>query len=144
MYDEKNCSMEEMSIVAQKYNISGLLIYDSNSNATNLPFVSVVENITYPAMILSYELGEQLVEATQNHLLTNASVRLFIVRGNSIIVPTSSENLCADTPTGNKNQTIVIGSHSDSVENSSGINDNGMLVNFYMLKARIDFLILYR
>jgi len=35
------------------------------------------------------------------------------------------ENICADTPTGDVTQTIVIGSHSDSVPAGPGINDNG-------------------
>ncbi|CAF1469230.1 unnamed protein product [Rotaria sordida] len=34
-------------------------------------------------------------------------------------------NICADTPTGDATQTIVIGGHSDSVPASPGINDNG-------------------
>ncbi|CAF3789995.1 unnamed protein product [Rotaria sordida] len=124
MYSQ-NCSVTETSIVAQKYNISGLLVYDSNINGTYLPFIIGAQNITYPAMILSYELGTQLVEATKNHSLTNPSVRMFITPGNTITRQTASENICADTPTGNKTQTIVIGSHSDSVAYSPGINDNG-------------------
>jgi Zn-dependent M28 family amino/carboxypeptidase len=35
------------------------------------------------------------------------------------------DNICADTTVGNINQTIVVGSHSDSVPAGPGINDNG-------------------
>lgn len=125
MYNKNNCSMMTISVIAQKYNISGLLVYDSDSNSTNLPFVAVSQSLTIPVMTLSYKLGMELIEATQNHLTTNPTVRMFIPLENIITVPIPTENLCADTLTGNKQQTIVIGSHSDSVENSSGINDNG-------------------
>ena len=37
-------------------------------------------------------------------------------------------NICADTPTGDITQTIVIGSHSDSVPAGPGINDNGKFI----------------
>jgi hypothetical protein len=138
--NDKNCSVATKSIIAQKYNIKGLLLYDSNINATILPTVFVAQNTTYPAMILSYKLGTQLVEATQNHLSSNASIRMFIAPGNTITVPIPSENLCADTPTGDIFQTVVIGSHSDSVPEGPGINDNG---RFIYGEFRIDSLILY-
>jgi hypothetical protein len=123
-----NSSVEKKSIIAQKYDIIGFLVYDDNANATRLPFVYVAENTTFPAMILSYILGAQLIEATQDTSLTNISIGMFIVSGNSIRLNISTENLCADTPTGNKTQTIIVGSHSDSFENFPGINDNGMLI----------------
>ncbi|CAF5103562.1 unnamed protein product [Rotaria sp. Silwood1] len=34
-------------------------------------------------------------------------------------------NICADTQTGDKTKTILVGSHSDSVKEGSGIDDNG-------------------
>ncbi len=40
-------------------------------------------------------------------------------------VPTTQENLIADTPTGNPERTTVVGAHLDSVEEGPGINDNG-------------------
>ncbi|CAF1039433.1 unnamed protein product [Adineta steineri] len=121
---DQNCSVEQKSIVAQKYNINGLLLYN-NTNTTRLPIVFAAENITYIAMAVSYEVGSQLSEAVQNHVSTNPHVRMFMIPGNTLRVNISSENLCADIPTGNRTQTIVIGSHSDSIENGSGINDNG-------------------
>jgi hypothetical protein len=124
----ENCSVFEKSIIGQKYNINDLLIYDGDLNATRLASFFVYPDIAYPAMILSYKLGVQLVEATQNYSSTNASVRMYMASGNKITVLISSENLCADTLTGDKTQTIIIGSHSDSIENSSGINDNGRFI----------------
>ena len=124
---DKNCTILAKSIIAQQYNISGLLLYDTNINATDLPTVFVAQNTTYPAMIVSYKLGTKLVEAIQNHSSSNASIRMFIAHGNTITVSIPAENLCADTPTGDRTQTIIIGSHSDSIDEFPGINDNGRL-----------------
>ncbi|CAF4337956.1 unnamed protein product [Adineta steineri] len=56
---DQNCSVQQKSIVAQKYNINGLLLYN-NINSTSLPFAVAAENITYIAMTVSYEVGSQL------------------------------------------------------------------------------------
>ena len=39
--------------------------------------------------------------------------------------PFPAHNICADTTEGDIHQTIVVGSHSDSVPAGPGINDNG-------------------
>ncbi|CAF4394496.1 unnamed protein product, partial [Adineta steineri] len=80
MHDQ-NCSVEQKSIVAQKYNINGLLLYN-NTNTTRLPIVFAAENITYIAMVVSYEVGSQLSQAVQNHVSTNPHVRMFMIPGN--------------------------------------------------------------
>lgn len=126
---DQNCSLIDKSILAQKYNISGLLVYDSAANATRLPSVIIDPDATYPAMVLSNELGRELVAAAENYPSSNPRIRMIIIPGNALSVNVSTENLCADTPTGDRTQTIVVGSHSDSVENGPGINDNGMSVS---------------
>jgi hypothetical protein len=125
--NDRNCSMMIKSNIAQKYNITGLLVHDNTINATRLQNVIVSRNMTYPTMVISYELGIQLINATQNPLLTNVSIKMFVPPESTVTISTPSANLCADTPTGNKTQTIIIGSHSDSVPDGPGINDNGML-----------------
>ena len=126
--DNQNCSVREKSFIAQKYNITGFLVYDTNANETRLPVVVAASNTTFPAMALSYTLGTQLSAAAQDTALANISIGMLIVSGNSITLNISTQNLCADTPTGNKTQTIVVGAHSDSIENFPGINDNGMFI----------------
>ncbi|UJR17136.1 hypothetical protein I4U23_004032 [Adineta vaga] len=122
---DRNCSAVQKSILAQKFNINGLLLYNNSINATSLPIIVAAQNITYIAMAVSYEVGSQLSEAVQNHLSTDPHIRMFMTPGDMVRMNISSENICADTPTGNITQTIVIGSHSDSIDNGSGINDNG-------------------
>ncbi len=41
------------------------------------------------------------------------------------LVPVTTENLLADTPTGRTDRTVVVGGHLDSVLEGPGINDNG-------------------
>ncbi|CAF1676486.1 unnamed protein product, partial [Adineta ricciae] len=121
---DQNCSVRQKSNIGQKFNIHGFLLHNTD-NTTGLPVVVAASNITYIAMVISYDVGVKLTEAVQDHLSTNPSVRMFMTPGNAIRVNISSQNLCADTLTGNKSQTILVGSHSDSVEDGSGINDNG-------------------
>jgi acetylornithine deacetylase/succinyl-diaminopimelate desuccinylase-like protein len=76
-------------------------------------------NTTIPAYFISYTLGIELANP-----LNNASVIMNI----DVSDAEGIGNICADTPTGDKTKTIVVGSHSDSVPAGSGINDNGKIV----------------
>jgi Zn-dependent M28 family amino/carboxypeptidase len=79
-----------------------------------------------PTLFLSYTLGQSLVDAANDPTHT-ASVRLDI-SADAVLDPIG--NICADTLTGDPTQTIVIGSHSDSVTAGPGINDNGQYNRF--------------
>ncbi|CAF0993690.1 unnamed protein product [Didymodactylos carnosus] len=119
-----NCTFEEKSLLATKYNVAGLLLYNGGTPPDRLePFQAAVsENSIYPALTLSYQAGMTLVKATSNPS-ANASVLInFDVQYQSLI---GVNNICADTPGGNPKTTIIIGSHSDSVQEGPGINDNG-------------------
>lgn len=118
------CTFDEKVLLAVKYNVTGLLIYNDGTASDRIqPIVITLSRSTkIPALFLSYTLGQALVNATKVPL-TNVSVRINIFLVNDAIA--SVGNICADTPTGDSTQTIVIGSHSDSVMAGSGINDNG-------------------
>lgn len=122
--NDRNCTASQRSIFAQKFNTTGLLFYDWNINSTSLPTVFIAQNTT-AAMIISYELGRELIEGIQNTPSSNVSIRMFIAIGDIVHIPTWTANLCADTQMGSKTQVILIGSHSDSVDVGPGINDNG-------------------
>ena len=119
------CTFVEKAAFAVKYRAMAILIY--NDGATNdrmAPiFVSLEENNTLPALFLSYNLGQKLVDAVRRDR-NNARVQINIQT--QYDNPATTINICADTPTGDPTQTIVIGSHSDSVPEGAGINDNGM------------------
>jgi hypothetical protein len=120
------CTFVEKGILAAQYNVAALLIYNDGATPDRISPVptALSENNTIPALFLSFQLGQTLADAAQ---LTpgNVSVLMNILRLHELPFP--SANICADTPTGDITQTIVIGSHSDGVPAGPGINDNGKL-----------------
>jgi hypothetical protein len=119
-----NCTFIQKADFALKYNASALLIYNSGDSVDNMRPVGINlgQNNTLPALSLSYAVGQNLTSLMQN-ATNNVSVYLGInVRDEP---PFPVGNICADTPTGDATQTILIGSHSDSVPEGPGINDNG-------------------
>ncbi len=74
-------------------------------------------DVTIPAVGISYAEGERLAgesDPTTGRLVVNAKNDR-----------RRSANVLADTPTGNPDNTTIVGSHLDSVPEGSGINDNG-------------------
>lgn len=74
-------------------------------------------DIGIPAIGTSNPIGEEL--ATYN---SAATVRVVTDVTNT---QRTSTNVLADTPGGNPDNTVIIGSHLDSVDEGPGINDNG-------------------
>ncbi len=69
-----------------------------------------------PAAMISNDIGEALAAAP------GATVRLAV---NATTTPNEELNVIADSVRGNRNRTVVVGAHLDSVEDGPGINDNG-------------------
>jgi hypothetical protein len=118
------CTYAEKGILAGANGIRALLFYnDGETNANLAPIiVRLRQTNELPALYLSYAAGQALANAT---LSTTVMVKLSIQLQNLGTFPV--DNICADTTDGDRNQTIVVGSHSDSVPAGPGINDNGML-----------------
>jgi len=118
------CTFEEKVFLALKYNVAGLLIYNDGTASDRIHPISITlsQSATIPALFLSYTLGQSLANAAKDPL-TNVSIRINTSLMNDAVI--SVGNICADTPTGDATQTIVIGSHCDSVMAGPGINDNG-------------------
>ena len=117
------CTFEAKALLASKYNVAALLIYNDGTSSSNMQpiFVNVGQNNRVPVLFLSYALGNSLVTAV-NDISKVVRIRMSIAT-DSATNPVG--NICADTPTGDPSQTILIGSHSDSVPAGPGINDNG-------------------
>jgi Zn-dependent M28 family amino/carboxypeptidase len=117
------CTFQEKVTLASKYNVAALLIYNDGSTSNNIQpiYINLGQNNRVPTLFLSYTLGQSLANAANNPLQT-ATVRLNILT-DSAFNPVG--NICADTLTGDPTQTIIVGSHSDSVTAGPGINDNG-------------------
>ncbi|CAF1108808.1 unnamed protein product [Adineta ricciae] len=118
------CTFLEKGALASKYRVAALLLYNDGTSADRRApvFVTLGENNTLPALFLSFQLGQKLADAVQHR---SNNVRVFININRTHEQPFPSDNICADTPTGDPTQTIIIGSHSDSVPGGPGINDNG-------------------
>ncbi len=118
------CDFVQKVAFATKYNATSILIYNDGASADrDDPIaISLDQTNALPALFLSFNLGQQLFTALQNPAAnTSALIHIDLLD----IPPFPVANICADTPTGNITQTIVVGSHSDSVPAGPGINDNG-------------------
>lgn len=122
-----DCSFSEKSALASQYKAAALLIYNDGTTPDRISPISgtLDENNTLPALFLSYTVGQSLVTAAQQRPGT-VTVSMNIRR--LYESPVEAANVCADTPTGDPTQTIVIGSHTDSVTTGPGINDNGKII----------------
>ncbi|CAF4449984.1 unnamed protein product, partial [Adineta steineri] len=117
------CAFSDKGVLAAQNNAAAILIYNDGVTPDRVQPMAInlgQENVL-PALFLSFPVGQALTDAAQDPL-TNTSVQLVINVQNLPLSPVG--NICADTPTGDATQTIVIGSHSDSVEEGPGINDN--------------------
>ncbi len=73
-------------------------------------------DLTIPALSLPYDLGVLLSETSDLELSLDVKTR---------IEEMVTMNLIAETPGGNPNNVVMLGSHLDSVDKGPGINDNG-------------------
>ncbi|CAF3316472.1 unnamed protein product [Rotaria sp. Silwood2] len=119
-----NCSFAAKAAFASKYNVTALLLYNDGTPPGGIApiFTTLGQNNELPALFLSYALGQELADAAQD-ASNNVGVLITINVADESRYPVG--NICADTPTGDVTQTIVVGSHSDSVPAGPGINDNG-------------------
>ncbi|CAF3524906.1 unnamed protein product [Rotaria sp. Silwood1] len=118
------CAFEDKGILAAKYNVSAILIYNDGATPDRVSPIAVGlgQQNKLPALFLSSSVGQELANAAQDPS-NNAGVQLVIQVEDLPLSPIG--NICADTPTGDVTQTIIIGSHSDGVPAGPGINDNG-------------------
>ena len=118
------CAFTDKSRLAERYRVAGLLIYNDGATAERNPPLeaSIHQEAIFPALFLSYQAGMSLVNTANNPSLTaGVTIRISTTKK---LLPVG--NICAHTVTGDPTQTIVIGSHMDSVPAGPGINDNGM------------------
>lgn len=116
------CTYAEKGILAKNSGVMALLFY--NNGETNYNLAPIIIRVRYtnqlPALYLSYTVGRALANASE---FTNVLVKMSIQLKQLGTYPV--DNICADTIDGDKSQTIVVGSHSDSALAGPGINDNG-------------------
>ena len=120
-----DCTFREKAEIAARYSVSGILFYNDGLSPDRIAPIEVTlgQENNIPALFLSSTLGYALATAASNQS-TDTRVELSVNVENRDY--REVQNICADTPTGDPAQTIIIGSHTDSVPAGPGINDNGM------------------
>lgn len=117
------CTYAEKGELAMKYNATALLYYNNGATTSNLApvIVRLRQANTLPALCLSFAAGQELADLIKTGTAVTITMKILLEPYGTFSV----QNICADTKDGNANETIIVGSHSDSVPQGPGINDNG-------------------
>ena len=111
------CSNGAKTSMAAAQGAVAVLVYQSRATRTFLPG-GVAEGSTIGAFLILYETGVSLAEAVYGR---QGSVTAAMNLSTSI-APTGVSNVCATTRFGDKRNTIVSGSHCDSVPAGAGVS----------------------
>ena len=117
-----DCFFEVKAENAVAAGASGVLFFNQGNaddpERLEIPAVTLGNDYTgdIPALSATYALGAELAG------IANLEMRLF---ANVSRVPTTTENLIAESRRGDRDNVIMAGAHLDSVPEGPGINDNG-------------------
>jgi Zn-dependent M28 family amino/carboxypeptidase len=99
--------------------VAALIFNDGGEGRVEPMFITSPPNIGIPTIMVSSTVGESLYREAQSGAV---SVHIVV---DATTTPNEELNVIADSRSGNRNRTIVVGGHLDSVEAGPGINDNG-------------------
>jgi Zn-dependent M28 family amino/carboxypeptidase len=112
-----DCTLQNKMDMAISKGAVGVLVY-YDPGTTGLFGSGLTTLAPFPAFSLTYDLGQFFIELIQDTFVVN-------MYSLTEAPPVVTMNILADTPTGDPSNTIVVGSHLDSVPAGPGINDNG-------------------
>eukprot|EP01095_Lingulamoeba_sp_RSL-Kostka_P001376 TRINITY_DN11941_c1_g1_i1.p1 TRINITY_DN11941_c1_g1~~TRINITY_DN11941_c1_g1_i1.p1 ORF type:complete len:541 (+),score=175.03 TRINITY_DN11941_c1_g1_i1:161-1783(+) len=118
MWSNGTCAVRDKGILAEKNNATGFVLINSNPNT--LSSYNLKQPVSFPAISITYNLGIQFLEEIE----VNDTLVLNI-QTSTIDLLSDTMNLIACSKDGDENETIIQGSHLDSVPAGPGINDNG-------------------
>jgi Zn-dependent M28 family amino/carboxypeptidase len=112
------CSFADKAANAEAAGASAVIVFnEGQAGRTEAIGGTLFEpGLTIPVVGVSFDTGAALAGSP------GASVHIALSNLSEV---RTTENLVADTPCGNVEQTIVVGAHLDSVPEGPGINDNG-------------------
>jgi Zn-dependent M28 family amino/carboxypeptidase len=114
------CTFEEKAANAQAAGYDAVIIYNEGQpGRTELLTGTLGRVFDIPVVGLSFADGDAL-----NAAATTGTVTMHVVTS-TLNEQRPTWNLLADSKGGDKDQTLVVGSHLDSVVEGPGINDNG-------------------
>ncbi|MGH2981252.1 MAG: M28 family metallopeptidase, partial [Solirubrobacterales bacterium] len=99
--------------------VAALIFNDGFEGRVEPLFITSPPNIGIPTIMISSTVGQSLYTEAQS-----GPVTLQVVV-DATTTPNEEVNVIADSRSGNRGRTIVVGAHLDSVEEGPGINDNG-------------------
>ena len=99
--------------------VAALIFNDGFEGRTDPLFITSPVNIGIPTIMTSFGVGQSLYNEAQSGPV---SVHVDV---DATTTPNTEYNVIADSRRGDKDRTIVVGAHLDSVEAGPGINDNG-------------------
>lgn len=119
------CSFRQKADNAEAAGAVGVVIFNEGNDDPNDDRLGPINGtldppqFALPAVGTSFAVGEELFD-----LLQQGEVEVHVAV-DAEVVTTRTTNVIADTKTGNKDRTVVVGAHLDSVAEGPGINDNG-------------------
>ncbi|UPK74216.1 M28 family metallopeptidase [Nocardioidaceae bacterium SCSIO 66511] len=99
---------------------AAIIFNEGQEGRTELTIGTLGQIVGIPVVGLSYEDGEAIYQQTEA-----GDVELNVTTSTLNKPNAKTWNIVADTRKGNKNKTVVVGAHLDSVTEGPGINDNG-------------------
>jgi Zn-dependent M28 family amino/carboxypeptidase len=111
------CTFEEKVANAEAAGAAGVVLFNEGQPGRTDAFTPALGRpFTVPVVMASFDVGNTLA-ATAGAQVRLATSTLSEIR--------ETWNVLADTRTGSRNHTVVVGAHLDSVLAGPGINDNG-------------------
>ena len=116
------CPFVQKWAAAQEAGAAGVIIYnEGNTPARQNPlFVDNQIDATIPAVISSYTLGNDLLQAYKAGNNPRVDFKVYGTFTDRFL-----PQVLAETKDGDKNNVVVVGAHLDSVPEGPGINDDG-------------------
>lgn len=99
---------------------AAIIFNEGQEGRTDLIVGTLGGPVDIPVVGLSFADGAALYDQTQA-----GDVQLHVVTDTETRLGAKTKNIIADSPGGNRKNTIVVGAHLDSVVAGPGINDNG-------------------
>jgi Zn-dependent M28 family amino/carboxypeptidase len=114
------CPFTQKYAMADEAGAAAALIFNDGFTDREAPLATTAPpNIGIPAAMISSQAGQSLYNEAQ---AGPVSVNFML---DATTTPNTEVNVIADSPRGDRDRTIVVGAHLDSVAEGPGINDNG-------------------
>ena len=114
------CPFTQKYQMAKDAGAAAALIFNDGFPDREAPLATTAPpNVGIPAAMISSQVGRSLWTEAQSGTVTLNMVV------DATTTPNTEVNVIADSPRGDRDRTIVVGAHLDSVAEGPGINDNG-------------------